>query len=229
MPLSARGDADVRESSGRLRIVADEWFRSPAWGPKDREDFERRLARARATNRGQYLRIKGLALNEAGHADGARSLWLRVVADPGYEIQRWSALEHLADLAFEDDPHEAERLYRQLLAEDPTLNATTQMAEVRLAVLLTREGTARSLREAEEFLEAWRANRHSPFPVNHFQWELARARWGEATGRADVTQDAARQAIALAGRGSPFPRDPGAGVVHPDPNIMSWLQANATA
>lgn len=209
--------------------MADEWFRSPAWGPDDREDFERRLARARATNRGQYLRIKGLALNGAGHTDGARALWLRVVADPGYEIQRWSALEHLADLAFDHDPHEAERLYRQLLSEDPTLNATTQMAEVRLAELLTREGTARSLHEAEEFLEAWRTNRHSPLPVNHFQWEVARARWGEATGRADVTQNAAQQAIALAGRDSPFPRHPGAGVVRPDAKIMSWLKARARA
>jgi hypothetical protein len=39
--------------------VADEWFKSPAWGPDDQEEFERRLARARAAGRWQYLRIRG--------------------------------------------------------------------------------------------------------------------------------------------------------------------------
>lgn len=90
--------------------MADEWFRSRAWGPDDEAEFERRLARARRASRGQHLRIKGLALRDAGHVAEARSLWLRVLEDPGYENQRRSTLEHLGDLAFDGDPEESELL-----------------------------------------------------------------------------------------------------------------------
>ena len=149
--------------------MSDDWFRSPAWGLDDQAEFERRLRRARPTGRGQYLRIKGLALKEAGELAGARALWERVLEDPGYKMERWASLEHLADLAAANDPEHAKALYRQLLAEDPTLNATSQMAEVRFAELLTREGTTESLVKAGELLEAWATHRHSPFPTDHFQ------------------------------------------------------------
>jgi hypothetical protein len=205
--------------------VADEWFRSPGWSVEDQDEFERRLGRARRTSRAQYLRIKGLALNAAGHREGARSLWLRVLDDPDASIDRWSTLEHLGDLDFETDPDAADSRYRELLVEDPSLNATSQMAEVRLAELQTRKNTPTSLAEAWELLEAWRTERHSPFPADHFQWELARARWGEASGRPDIVQDSARRAVALSKEGSPFPRHPGAGVVQAEPDVMAWLHA----
>lgn len=111
-----------------------EWFRSEAWGREDQEDFVARLGRARKDNRSQYLRLKGLALETAGQTDGARALWLRVLDDADASpVQRWPTLEHLGDLDVDDDPEEAEVCYRQLLDEDPTLNATTQMVEVKLA------------------------------------------------------------------------------------------------
>ena len=207
--------------------MADEWFRSPAWGLDDQAEFERRLGRARRTSRAQYLRIKGLALNAVGNSDGARSLWLRVLNDSEASTQRWPTLEHLGDLDFDKDPKAAESHYRELLAEDPSLNATTQMAEVQLAELLIRRNTTSSLTEAWEMLETWRTTRHSPFPVNHFQWEVARARWGEAAGREDITRDSATHAIALTTAGSPFTRHPGAGVVHADAHLMAWLHARA--
>ncbi len=207
--------------------MADGWFRSPAWDPDDQAEFEKRLGRARKTSRAQYLRIKGLALNSAGHVEGARSLWLRVLEDPEASMQRWPTLEHLGDLDFDTDPAAAESRYRQLLAEDPSLNGTTQMAEVRLAELLIRRATEASMAEAWDLLEAWRTERRSPFPVNHFTWELARARWGEVAGRSDITRSAARHAIALSEAGSPFPRHPGVGVVKTDPGLMKWLRARA--
>lgn len=207
--------------------MAEEWFRSPTWGPDGEAEFERHLARARRTSRGQYLRIKGLALREAGYVAEARSLWLRVLDDPGYESETWSALEHLGDLAFDDNPEESEFWYRRLLTENPTLNATTQLAEVRLAELLTRKGTTQALNEAGEMLTAWQENRHSPFPHAHFQWEVARARWGEAVGRPDVVRDSAKRAVELSHAGSPFSRHPGAGVVRADPGLLNWLHTKA--
>jgi hypothetical protein len=46
--------------------MAEDWFRTPGWDDGAREDFERRLARARPHNRPQYLKIRALALREAG-------------------------------------------------------------------------------------------------------------------------------------------------------------------
>lgn len=208
--------------------MADEWFRSPAWGPDDQADFEARLRRARRTGRSQYLRIKGLALNEAGELDGARALWLRVLEDPdGSPVMRWPTLEHLGDLDAESDPDEAERRYRQLLEEDPTLNATTQMVEVKLAELLTRRKTPTALDEAWCLLEAWRVNRQSPFPANHFAWAVARARWAEAAGRPDVVRESARRALDFNEAAAPFARHPGAGVVRADKQLLKWLRSRS--
>ncbi len=217
-----------RAVDDRFAVVVDEWFRSPAWGTQDQADFEARLGRARKAGRSQYLRIKGLALNEAGQKDGARALWLRVLADPGgFDTQRWSTMEHLGDLDVESNPGEAESRYRQLLDEDPTLNGTTQMVEVKLAELLTRKRTPSSLDEAWELLERWRSDRHSPFPAHHFTWAVARARWGEAAGRPDVVRESADQAIGFSAADAPFARHPGVGVVKSDKQLLRWLQAHA--
>ena len=62
-----------------VRPVMHDWFRSPDWSSEAQQDFEQRLRRARAYNRPQFLRIKGLALADAGEAEGARELWLRVL------------------------------------------------------------------------------------------------------------------------------------------------------
>lgn len=232
LPMSGRVSP---VTSGRFGIgvdmfnpVADEWFRSPAWGPSDQADFEARLRRARKTGRSQYLRIKGLALNAAGHRDGARALWLRVLADPdGPPVMRWPTLEHLGDLDVEDNPVEAESRYRQLLEEDPTLNGTTNMVEVKLAELLTRSAAPESLAEAWDLLETWRTDRHSPFPANHFAWAVARARWGEAAGQVDVTRESARMALDFVEAGAPFTRHPGVGVVKTDKKTLRWLRARS--
>lgn len=206
--------------------MADEWFRSPAWGAEDQAEFERRLSRARATSRDQYLRIKGLALNGAGHRDGARSLWLRVLGDECvFGVEQWPTLEHLGDLDFETAPDEAESRYRQLLKVDPTLNGTTQMVEVKLAELLITKATPDSLAEAWSLLESWRTDRHSPFPANHFNWAVARARWGEAADRVDVTRESARMALDFSEAGAPFSRHPGVGVVKNDKHLLKWLRA----
>lgn len=101
------------------------------------------------------------------------------------------------------------------------------MAEVRLAELLTRKNTYESLREAGELLDAWQTTRRSPFPVNHFQWEVARVRWGEAIGRPEVARDSAKQALVFAEAESPFPRHPGAGIVRADPDLLNWLRRKA--
>jgi len=50
--------------------VADDWFRSSDWSGDAQEEFERRLSRAGASSRPQYLRIKALALIQHGARRG---------------------------------------------------------------------------------------------------------------------------------------------------------------
>jgi hypothetical protein len=59
---------------GQCACVGDDWFRSPAWQPLGQAEFEGRRARARPTNRPQVLRIKALALGDAGTVNASTRL-----------------------------------------------------------------------------------------------------------------------------------------------------------
>jgi hypothetical protein len=103
-PTAAESALDVRTRQWKTASVPDAWFRSSPWGPRKTKQTSSVVSGMRVPPTGQYLRIKGLALRAVGHVDAARSLWLHVLEEPGYENQRWSTLEYLADLAFDDDP-----------------------------------------------------------------------------------------------------------------------------
>jgi hypothetical protein len=144
----------------------DDWFRSPDWSADAREDFEQRLRRARIYNRAQYLRIKGLALADAGEVAAARELWLRVVEDTDELAggHKAGALEHLADSYSAEDSPIAETYYRRLLTEHPSLNGTTATQHIKLAELLLNRGSPRDLNEAAELLIRWADETHLPLP-----------------------------------------------------------------
>lgn len=89
-----------------------------AWDPQSQSDFEERLRRARSTSRAQYLYIKGASLAGATLTVAAQ-LWRRVLGDVARQEGRLD---------------EAEHWYRELIDVNPTLNATTHMVEVSLAV-----------------------------------------------------------------------------------------------
>jgi len=206
--------------------MADDWFRSPDWSREAQDDFERRLLRARAYNQAQYLRIKGLALEEAGHVKGARELWLRVLgsSDELAGLQHSGALEHLGDSYSTEDPAVAQHYYRRLLAEHPTLNGTTATQHIKLAELLLDRGSANDLDEAAELLIRWTREADLPFPNAHFRWQLAAIRLAEATGDREAAQEAARRALNLAERGPVFPRHKAVGLVHTDARTLRKLR-----
>jgi tetratricopeptide (TPR) repeat protein len=146
--------------------VADEWFRSPGWSPEPQADFEARLARARPYNRAQYMRIKGLALEDAGEKRGARQLWERVLesTEELATSQQASALEHLGNSYARDDSAAAENYFRRLLAEHPTLNGTSHTVEISLAVLLIDKSDRASMEEALALLNSFLQPGTSQFP-----------------------------------------------------------------
>ncbi|MGP9747449.1 hypothetical protein [Brachybacterium sp. AOP29-B2-41] len=201
-----------------------DWYRTPGWTLAEQEHFERKLARAKKENRAEYLRIKGLSLEDAGVTDAARTLFVRSCVEAGKNyFTQSSALEHLADSVAEDDPMEAERLLRRLIEVNPTLNGTTHMTEVHLAGLLIRRGTPEALSEAREHLDSWDARGAGDFSVQLFEAAVARARWNEATGDATAAAEWAAHALELAAVESPLKNVPGLAVQELDDELGTWL------
>ena len=205
--------------------VADDWFRSPGWSPDAQADFEARLRRARTGNRTQYTRIKGIALQESGQIDAARGLWSRILEnDLGHDFEKASTIEHIADSFVGQDPTIAERYYRTLLAEHPTLNGTTATAEISLAELLVDKADPASMEEALAHLNSFLERGTSQFPSVLFRWHLALIRIAQATGEKETVRRAARTALDLAGRDPVFPRHKTVGVVHSDDRTLKRLR-----
>jgi len=201
-----------------------DWYRTPGWTLAEQEHFERKLARARKENRADYLRIKGLSLEDAGVADAARTLFVRAAVEAGKDcFTQSSALEHLADSVADYDPAGSERLLRQLIEVNPTLNGTSHMAEVHLAELLIRRGTPDALSEAREHLDSWDARGAGDFSVQLFEAAVARVRWNEATGDTTAASEWAAHALELAAVESPFKNAPGLAIQDLNDEPATWL------
>lgn len=205
--------------------MADDWFRSPDWSPTARADFEARLRRSRDWNHAQYIRIKGLALREAGLLQPARELWERILdQDLGHDFEKAGTLEHLGDSYRDTEPERAAQYYRRLLTEHPTLNGTTATVEIALAELEMAKGRRADTEEALALLNSFLERGTSQFPNVLFRWHLALIDIAQATGEKETVQRAARTALGLAARGPVFPRHKGVGVVHADRQTMRRLR-----
>jgi len=208
--------------------MTTDWFRGSAWDPASREDFERRLARARPSNRSQYIRIKALALAAAGQPDAARNLFERVIREHKDSLDCRASVEHLADLARGQGDDANAEAYRELLTSWPDLNATSGMAEVSLAELLLKRGNRDEAQEALRLLQSAMQRRSAlQLNANLFRWHLALIRAAEAIGDGATVKKAAGTALRLADRGPQFPRHPDVGVVRAEPKTIQWLRERA--
>ena len=212
--------------AGSVVPVADEWFRSPAWNAAARVDFEARLARARPFNRQQYLRIKGISLRAAGQMDGARELLERAADFPdGYFHQTVGAWETLADMAVErGDRVTAAKLYRRVLAEQPSLSGSTGNVEISLAEVLLDGGRLEERDEALKLLNTWIERKGMKFDSQLFRWHLNLIRIAEATGDHETVRRAANTALTLAERGPQLARHPEVGIVQTDKTTIKRLR-----
>lgn len=162
---------------------------------------------------------------ESGQIDAAQALWSRLLDnDPGHEFEKAGTIELLADSYVEQDPTTAERLYRRLLAEHPTLNGTTATAEISLAELLVDKADPASMDEALALLNSFLERDTAQFPNVLFRWHLALIRIAQATCEKETVRRAARTALDLAGRGPVFSRHKTVGVVHADAVTLKRLR-----
>lgn len=209
--------------------MADEWFRSPAWELADQTSFEERLARARPANRAQYLRVKAVALRDAGNLAGADELFARITDDEGAPVsERAFAHEALGDLLrLNGDLHAAVTEYRLALDEAPTLSGTTGEVQLSLGeTLLDIDGDAGAA-EVSALLDT--AQEHVKFNSTAFRWNVLRARLAEVVGDNDARRAAALAALELVGAASQFPRHPTVGVVDAPPETIELLRRLSSA
>ena len=210
----------------RRRQSAD-WFRDPAWDRATRDQFEDRLNRARIGNRPQYLRIKALALRDAGELEAAKQLLNRIVSDYPDSMDCGFCLELLGDIAREEGSSEnAEKHYREVLRRWPDLNGTTRMVEVSLAEVLTESAGPDRHEEALRLLDS-ALKRGRMMNSDLFRWNIALARVAKQLGDAETVSRAARAALSLTKLGPQYPRHPTVGLARPDAATLAWLEKAA--
>lgn len=185
-----------------------EWFRTGDWDESARETFETRLARARADNRAQYLRIKALSLHAAGSVAAATDLLHRVLEEFPDSLDAAACAELLGDMACEAGAHqEAEHHYRRSLDLSAAQNGTSGEVHVGLAEALLGQGRHR------EALDALRSSSVSELTMNRSicRWNAALAQAAHGAGEREAAMQAAQAALALLDAPDQFSRHPGVG------------------
>lgn len=196
--------------------MADDWFRSKTWTKNDREHFETRLARARATSRAQYIRIQAVELADSASADAraaAGELFGRLIRDFG-EDDLQVAMGHTDKARWHQargELREAVDHYRQGVAHEDGLSggALRWGGDLSLAELLIElDG---DLDEAQEMLE--RASKSGlAFRSQRWRWFVADARVANRRGDPQRSASSARAGLDLLTEDQPdFPRHPDLG------------------
>jgi tetratricopeptide (TPR) repeat protein len=206
-----------------------DWYRSPAWSADAQADFEARLAHARPHNRPQYLRVKAVALAEAGARPAARELLARVIRefpDVGFEVS--SAYEHLGDLYRADgmvvDGCEAYRCCLERY-ESHGRSGTTGLCDLSLVELILEARLEDEYEEALRLLRTPELQENLVFHVQYFRYDVAYARVLMALGAPEQAPRWARSAIERSHITDPqFPRHPDVGLVPADHPALPEMQ-----
>ncbi len=199
--------------------MSDDWYRNDAWGRRDRDDFEARLARARPGNREQYLRIKGLHLLESRR--GARrkagvELLERLIRDYPDAASEVAGAHYLLAAHHEaaGDVHRAADHYRASTEAERGRNHC-HGGPLALASLIAREPSLVSVSEEAEQLLA--SDVPSIMCDQQFTWALAKARLASRRGASAEAAAYASGALWL------FGHDHGVSSRHPDVGLIGEI------
>jgi hypothetical protein len=213
--------------------VAKAWYRDPRWNQRIEDEFERRLARARAHNRPQYLRIKGLTLLESGGASerpAARDLLQRVIDDYPDSLDVVWVHEALAGFYEEEGALvDAEAHWRAALRLSLEGNVHGD-AQLRLPELLIRTEEDEKVADAEAILSTIDVQRDLAFKSQRFRYAVCRARLAIARDDSGEAAEYAAAALRETAVDTPdFPRHPHIGRVLADDDLLRELRRLAAA
>lgn len=196
------------------RVARDDWYRAKSWDEPTAQEFERRLARARASSRAQYLMLQGAHLTESPRLtdrDAGRELLRRAAAEDVDErgIMAQGALQFLGgSLARDERWDEAAAALRECLrvcgSRSTGTSGTSGTPQLDLAEVLLRIGGPEQVAEAADLLAGVEAavEGQSFFAEVQFRFNLACAR--AAAGQHNpVAGTYARRALNIADHGTP--------------------------
>ena len=173
-----------------------DWFRSPSWGDEDVAEFEKRLARSSLFNRPQYLRLKAMALDDAGLAAAADGLLERVIDEYPDSIFSALSLERRGDIFRRGgDLVAAEECYRDVIARRPDLNATSGTAPISLAEVIFELHGRAAVAEVRSLLNY--PQMRLVFNIQMMRALVLSARAAEATGNVELRRSEAQRALDL--------------------------------
>jgi tetratricopeptide (TPR) repeat protein len=211
-------------------VADDDWYRSTSWDEGAQREFEKRLGRARAHNRSQYIRIKATSLASVGELDGAQLLLERLLAEYGNDqLQAPMARYQLGELLEQRGRlDEAENEYRRVIEIHDETGRRYGLPELRLAELLLSRGSRLAYQDALAHL-----TRELPdmlLKSHRFRGATAVARMHRALGNHDEARVYAATALKIAQETQPLlPRHPSLDSDwYPDPETLSELRTLAT-
>jgi hypothetical protein len=208
--------------------MALDWFRTPSWGGPATSEFEVKLARSRVHNRSEYLKIKALALDDAGDSEAAVGLLKRIIDDYPDSLDYAYAFELQGDILRRDGKKvEAEQCYRCVLDRRPDLNATSGTAPLSLAEVLLEQHGAAAVPEVLSLL----AYPHMRLAFNDQMVRalILSARAAEIAGDFALRRSEAQRALALADAGPQLARYPTIGVPQLADRELNELRRLASA
>ncbi|UVO51618.1 hypothetical protein M0208_14300 [Sphingomonas sp. SUN019] len=176
----------------------DDWFRRPCLSDEDRQEFERRLQRARSS-RPEYMRIQAGALYATGAYDLSLKMIDRTIADYPAHLPAW-LLEQKADCLRslgEIDP--ALDTYASSLDRvrvDPGLRGNAHFSFAEL--VWCRRMLSRYEDALTGLADFWDCN--PIFPMNEFKQFGLNALLLEGLGSKDEAMPSARRALAAAAK-----------------------------
>lgn len=199
-------------------MADDEWYRGDAWGRKDRERFEEKLARAKPGNREQYLRIKGLGLLQSkrrSRQDAGVELLQRVLRDypDAWQPERAGAHAHLAEhYEARGELARAVEHYRQAIELERGTNVDHGVTHALGVLLAAHPELAGDPTEASLLLDVDDSN--LIFRSQQFSWTVAQARLAASAGFDDLAAAYAGGAVWLFEHDEPLTtRHPGIGLI----------------
>lgn len=216
--------------------MADEWYRTSAWGDADREIFEEKLRRARPRSRPQYIRLKGLALagsKKRSERKAAPELLQRVIREHSDdEVQAAMAWADLGWFYEREGDHElGAQAYRRCLEAEAALSGGGLHTGSELALAQVIVDASWEDRYSEALVLLDQAERAGlTFEVERWRWSITHARIAARTGRTREAATYAREALALLEDSSPdFARHPDVGRIKPDRKTVRELRGLAVA
>ena len=208
-----------------------EWFRRSTWTPRDREEFDARLARSRGNDRkAQYLRVQAYHLHSTGEArllPAALELLDRLIGEFPEPFQLGLAHSLRAEVLIDlGRPDAALASYEAALAARrafPQVSDDAYLGYVELILGLKR---LPQYAAAQNVLDQFPVG---PFPIQVFRDAAARALLAAARGDVSAARNWARTALEAADRSeSPFRYHRRLGVVTgADPLVVQQLKTLA--